>query len=934
MNKNTKHTSQKPSKLNKREMKNSIIFITVAIFFCILIAFYSNNIFTGLFWGNDSSDKELPSTAEKQGNHIDGNVKIISIEEIMKEEGENQLLGKDNTEDEVSGESFDGPQKVSKYITSGGSSHSPPSKGEDDFADQNDDGGSGYVESVTINVVYGESLIDDTYSIEAINYLINKYPQEKISVLDKDVVYDPELNKKYTILKTETGERKIKLSINQETGKIEEGLSQIKKDKEDYVNSLPKPYDKFDSDLRLKIKKELNRELNQLSVLNEEGEEVIPIIFIVEDDGLDIILNEIDNLTKNYTYFKADMYYLIGTELPLFKIEELSILNPVKEVWYNRELNLNIWSSVPAINADDVHDAGYIGCYARVGVVDTGVDNTHPDLWYVVSRRDFTNIWPLPEDPNDYIGHGTHVAGIVASHDDHYEGMARCADIVSAKVNNIGNAINGILWAVDTEDSDVIQMSMGSDSSVPTDGSSTFTKFLDYIVYYKNKHFVVAVGNNHSVQNPNVEIVSPADSYNAISVGATDVDYDAVADYSGHGKTDDGRTKVDVIAPGTAIASLRSSTITGGCNPACYCPDSDNEIMLCSGTSMAAPHVSGLAALLVDYGEQNSKYTHPLLIKASIITSADKLAGWSHNDFDPLDTSQGAGRIDAYAAYETYSIPDRLKADNIPDGDKKYYTINVNNAPSYIDGTLVWERHVSSYTSTPPDLNDLDLYLMDINGVPLDYSLSMEDNVEHIHYNINQNGKYYFEVRGYDVSEGNSEYFVLASNYDMTLCWDYDNDGYLSVVCGGNDCLDGYADSYPGATEVCDGRDNDCDGYTDEGCPGHTCSSNSDCNSNYCEGSQSNSARCCSSSPPSDGYYCGSGDVRENRDYYCDSSGNSNYEVISSYDCDNADGWYDSVGWVCDGNCMRKKNQEYRNYYCSRGSCTYSVTDTRTVYEN
>jgi len=115
-----------------------------------------------------------------------------------------------------------------------------------------------------------------------------------------------------------------------------------------------------------------------------------------------------------------------------------------------------------------------------------------------------------------------------------------------------------------------------------------------------------------------------------------------------------------------------------------------------------------------------------------------------------------------------------------------------------------------------------------------------------------------------------------------------------------------------------------------------SCSSDATCCSNSCEGSQSqsHSARCCWTEPWSDGYYCGSGNVRQYRDYYCSSSGNIYYETISSYDCDNDDGWYDSGGWSCDGSCRRKKNQQYRDYYCSGSSCTYSVTNTRVIYEN
>lgn len=103
--------------------------------------------------------------------------------------------------------------------------------------------------------------------------------------------------------------------------------------------------------------------------------------------------------------------------------------------------------------------------------------------------------------------------------------------------------------------------------------------------------------------------------------------------------------------------------------------------------------------------------------------------------------------------------------------------------------------------------------------------------------------------------------------------------------------------------------------------PGDSCSSGSQCSSGYCEGSQSYPARCCSSTPPLDGYTCSSGNIRQYRDYYCTSSGSSNYEITSSYDCDSSDGCY-SYSTGC----------EDRDYYCSDSSCIYSYSNRYTDY--
>ena len=65
-----------------------------------------------------------------------------------------------------------------------------------------------------------------------------------------------------------------------------------------------------------------------------------------------------------------------------------------------------------------------------------------------------------------------------------------------------------------------------------------------------------------------------------------------------------------------------------------------------------------------------------------------------------------------------------------------------------------------------------------------------------------------------------------ALHYDGSGCPDNDGDGFSDIACGGTDCDDSDSTVYPGAPELCDGRDNNCDGVTDEGCPTGGCTDN------------------------------------------------------------------------------------------------------------
>ncbi|MEW6003475.1 MAG: S8 family serine peptidase [Nitrospirota bacterium] len=166
---------------------------------------------------------------------------------------------------------------------------------------------------------------------------------------------------------------------------------------------------------------------------------------------------------------------------------------------------------------------------------------------------------------------------------------------------------------------DVINLSLAT--SEPADGKSALSQASDNAVK-KGVIVVAAAGNDGPIYS---SITPPGDARYVITVGAIDKN-NVIADFSSRGPTADGRTKPDVVAPGVDITS-------------CVL---DSSFGTKSGTSMSTPHVSGVAALLVQ-----AYHPKPQQAKEAIMKSAVDL-GYETN-------TQGAGKIDGYGAYQYLS---------------------------------------------------------------------------------------------------------------------------------------------------------------------------------------------------------------------------------------------------------------------------------------
>ncbi|MEV0186564.1 S8 family serine peptidase [Streptomyces sp. NPDC050625] len=297
--------------------------------------------------------------------------------------------------------------------------------------------------------------------------------------------------------------------------------------------------------------------------------------------------------------------------------------------------------SRPHIQAD-VLPGGISGTGVSVAVVDTGVDDTHPALAGIVGpQQDMTGTAVKRDDR----GHGTHCAGVIAGRDATFRGIAPGATIVDIRMmNGEGHAtaewaVEGLI-AVATSGADVASNSWGftlrDGAWYCAAGNCVLCTGADGLV---SLGVVVAVAaGNEGVDfwgDPYPKIRCPGNAYKIVTVGATD-DADNIASFSSHGQTPDGRPKPDVAAPGVAIASARAA---GTGKPAdVVAPGFINK----SGTSMATPHVAGLAALILD---KNDTLT-PAVVKKLIVT----------NTPGPIP-NVWYGRIDALAAVNAAPPP-------------------------------------------------------------------------------------------------------------------------------------------------------------------------------------------------------------------------------------------------------------------------------------
>ena len=621
----------------------------------------------------------------------------------------------------------------------------------------------------------------------------------------------------------------VQVSVRHDTLYIEYGTEQINTDWEEYWNVLPDVYKKFSKILREVMVQNVGNLADYFS--QSHHFDSYNITFIVDSWNLYEMIENIMTYTDSYNIIQNNtesQQIHIKSRLLLIEILNLTSLSYVKSVLSNINATFvqSLDRSVSFIGAstlinNGIEDAGpWTGSGTTVGILDTGGGyNTgseivfHPAIvaepisggWRgLIDYKDCTG----GTEPCDAYGHGTHITGIIGSNGNNelleitqYQGVAPNALLASAKIS--GNPImgtdfddnfeiykSGVEWLIEAShrstisatdingdttypywgSTDILQTSIGilpDQDILVNDGNNPLSVYIDYVSSINNKLIVVAAGNYGPSGGAPSDgtIVVPGDAYNVITVGASEghrVFNEQWSDFSSYrlNNGDFDRASIDLIAPGAEIYSTNND----------FNGVENDDWVVGSGTSYAAPHVSGVSALLYEnLQSQGVESQRPLVTKAVLMNSANKLNqpySWealpvnSIFKSQPIDTYQGAGSVDAYEAMLTVEEL-RYKSENIVDSTNKYYYFNLNSeedTPTTFTTTLVWNRCINEVTDEnqeksliPEPLSNFNLYLYKINidgSATLLYgSESVRDNVEHIYKELTEPGYYAIELQ-------------------------------------------------------------------------------------------------------------------------------------------------------------------------------------------
>jgi len=525
------------------------------------------------------------------------------------------------------------------------------------------------------------------------------------------------------------------------------------------------------------------------------NERIESVLFDLEASGL-----------LHYVEYEAIMRYSYTPNDPMFN-----------EQWYHQVIQSE--AAWDYINNDEE---------VLVAISDSGVKWNHPDLqdniWVNEAELDETMTinWAsgaisggngIDDDGNGYIddvigwsfmageegnssfqsfnanGHGTHVAGCAGAVADNNEGVVgpfgpfsnikiipiRHASTVQPS-QQVSNGASGIIYAADVG-ADIVNCSWGGDGN-----AELYNQVVDYATD-AGTLVVAAAGNNNNEHSPSGQDY-PGDSENALCVAATD-NNDMKASFSDYGET------IDISCPGVNILST-------------VIRDQDfnlNSYMAADGTSMAAPIVSGVAAMVK---AKNPDFT-PAEIKQALMETADNI-----ESVNPAYAGlMGAGRINSFAALMYGKVPDiSVYAYNLDEvnpengtndpGELLSLSIALENTINWLDAeditiTLISESSDIEIIQSELSLSQLangEFSWIDENSFQLHYndeSLTSLPLTLAITANQNQNIPYQTEIDlVIELSFQQAGWPLTLSEAieSSPLIFDLDGDGYKEIIYG------------------------------------------------------------------------------------------------------------------------------------------------------
>ena len=284
----------------------------------------------------------------------------------------------------------------------------------------------------------------------------------------------------------------------------------------------------------------------------------------------------------------------------------------------------------------------------RVAIIDTGLDPDHNDARGLIDEASSIAFTPSLSGPpawaDDHF-HGTHVGGIVTTNNIGTAGVAPNVTLIAIKVLNstgsgsFADVISGLIHAANVH-ANIANLSLGA--LFPKNGAGTLVAALNKALNYANAHGVLVVsaaGNDFAdLQHDQNFIEIPCESGTGVCVSATNP-ADQLAFYSNYGVS-----AINVAAPGGDASAPPLSFVLSPCSSRSVDPGlvgckSRNRYLFVIGTSQAAPHVSGLAALL---DSQYGGMLTPAQLQTKIQQCSDDIGK------DGADPFFGQGRINAF----------------------------------------------------------------------------------------------------------------------------------------------------------------------------------------------------------------------------------------------------------------------------------------------
>ena len=417
--------------------------------------------------------------------------------------------------------------------------------------------------------------------------------------------------------------------------------------------------------------KELDASLNKIGI---EAEEVTPVDGLVfQGYSLRVPLSEVDEVKARYGEENVTEDFMVYPAL-----DDISPHVGASAVWEMvDQLGQNI-----------------TGKGVKVAIIDTGVDYKHPALGgcfgegcKVVGGWDFYN---EDHDPMDDNGHGTMVAGAIASSDPVYRGVAPDVEILAYKVfpasggTSASYVISAIKRAVE-DGADIINLSLGSDLGHPDD---PLCQEVD-AAFRQGVLVAVAGGNSGRLTTPGV-------AREALTVMQTDLqDWPYAGQSRGpvHGYYDLYKPNISAPASDGMVTTHLNGKWTDG-------KDGNPDSNAARGTSLATPLVAGSAALIYQMRPE-WKRTHPDYARSVLInTAADLKKNFAGHTSFSLQQGAGAVRVDkaivSPLVAEPHSIAFGVIADHKPSRD--ILLRNVSDRNLTVTATVTLKRTMEDYT--------------------------------------------------------------------------------------------------------------------------------------------------------------------------------------------------------------------------------------------